>query len=555
MKLLHSLVTRRLSLRSGWLVALALAAVLGLVTPPGPEARAQQVTREGVPVKVANRQIIVLYGPIAGYSARERATGTMERIEQALAREQFPLVSTADTPDGTRVLLGGTNAFLVTGIDVDQQAGETTQLMAREAAKRLERAIAERREQETPRFLAVAAGFATLATLVYAIVIRLVFLLNRWIGRRLSQTAAAHSEKIQVGGVRLLHPRQVLLLTQRLLTLAAWVVGIALTVGWLTLVLEQFPYTRPWGEQLESNLLDIVKQIVLAIAGAVPGLLFAVLIFLIARGVIRVAALFFDRVEKGRLVVGWIDADTVRPTRKIFSIVVWLFALALAYPHLPGAQTEAFKGLSVLAGLMVSIGAASVVGQAFNGLILMYTRAYRGGDYVRIGETEGTVVELGMFATRIRTGFGEEITVPNSTVMATTTKNYSRAVPGTGYVVDTVVTIGYSAPWRQVHAMLEEAARRTPDIAKTPLPMVRQTALSDFYIEYRLIAYTPVEQPEQRVDVLNQLHGNIQDVFNEHGVQIMSPHYMVGPAAPQVVPKKDWYAAPARPPEGQKRES
>jgi small-conductance mechanosensitive channel len=287
----------------------------------------------------------------------------------------------------------------------------------------------------------------------------------------------------------------------------------------------------------------------------VPGLLFIVVIFLIARGVIRILALFFDRVEMGRLEVGWIDADTVRPTRRLFSIVVWLFALALAYPYLPGAQTEAFKGLSVLAGLMVSIGAASVVGQAFNGLILMYTRAFRGGDYVRIGETEGTVVELGMFVTRIQTGLGEEITVPNSSVMATVTKNYSRAVPGTGYVVDTVVTIGYFAPWRQVHAMLEEAARRTPDIAKTPPPMVRQTALSDFYIEYRLIAYTSVEKPEQRVDVLNQLHGNIQDVFNEHGVQIMSPHYMVGPAVPQVVPKKDWYAAPARPPEAQKRES
>ena len=544
-----------LTLRYGWLVAVGLAAVVNLGITPGQEARAQQVVREGLPVKVANRQIIVLYGPIAGHSARDRVTGTVARIEQALAREQFPPVSIADAPEGARVLLGGAHAFLVTKIDVDEQAGETTQFVAREAAKRLERAIAERREQETPRFLAVAAGIAALATLVYAALLRLVFLLNRWSGRRLSQAAAAQAQKIQVSGVRLLNPGQVLLLTQRLITLAAWLIGIALAVGWLTLVLQQFPYTRPWGEQLEGNLLDIVKQFVLAIVGAVPGLIFVLLIFLIARGVIRVLALFFGRVESGRIGVGWIDADTARPTLKLISIVVWLFALAMAYPYLPGAQTEAFKGLSVLAGLMVSIGAASVIGQAFNGLILMYTRAFRRGDYVRIGETEGTVVELGMFVTRIRTGLGEEITVPNSTVMAAATRNYSRAVPGTGYVVDTVVTIGYSAPWRQVHAMLEEAARRTPDIAKTPLPMVRQTALADFYIEYRLIAYTPVEKPAQRVDVLNQLHGNIQDVFNEHGVQIMSPHYMADPAAPQVVLKKDWYAAPARAPEGQKRES
>jgi small-conductance mechanosensitive channel len=222
----------------------------------------------------------------------------------------------------------------------------------------------------------------------------------------------------------------------------------------------------------------------------------------------------------------------------------------MAYPYLPGANTDAFKGLSVLVGVMVSLGGASVIGQAFNGLILMYTRAYRRGEYVRIGEHEGTVTTLGLFTTRIRTGMGEEITLPNSAVMAGSVKNYSRAVTGTGYIVDTVVTIGYSTPWRQVEAMLKEAASRTTDIVHEPASIVRQTALSDYYVEYRLAAYTPVETPARRIDVLNQLHGHIQDVFNEYGVQIMSPHYMMDPAAPQVVPKKDWYAAPAQAPEG-----
>jgi small-conductance mechanosensitive channel len=194
---------------------------------------------------------------------------------------------------------------------------------------------------------------------------------------------------------------------------------------------------------------------------------------------------------------------------------------------------------------MVTLGASSVVGQGFSGLILMYTKAFRPGDYVRIGDTEGTVTVLGTFATHIRTGLGEEITLPNSTVMSASIRNYSRVVPGTGYVVHTAVTIGYSTPWRQVHAMLEEAARRTRDITQDPKPIVRQTALSDFYIEYRLAAYTPVETPVQRPEVLSALHANIQDVFNEHGVQIMSPHYMTDPGKPQVVPKEDWHRPPA----------
>lgn len=134
-----------------------------------------------------------------------------------------------------------------------------------------------------------------------------------------------------------------------------------------------------------------------------------------------------------------------------------------------------------------------------------------------------------------------------SQAMATTTKTYSRAAPGTGYVADTGVTIGYAMPWRQVQAMLQEATRRTVEIVPTPAPLVRQTALSDYNVEYRLIAYTLAESPVLRADVLNRLHANIQDVFNEYGVQIMSPHYAADPAAPQVVPREKWRPPPGPP--------
>jgi small-conductance mechanosensitive channel len=167
---------------------------------------------------------------------------------------------------------------------------------------------------------------------------------------------------------------------------------------------------------------------------------------------------------------------------------------------------------------------------------------------VRIGEVEGTVVELGMLVTRIRTGLGEVITLPNATLTSTPTKNYSRSYEGTGFVLDTSVTIGYATPWRQVHAMLVEAALRTDGIAKeNPAPRVRQTALSDFHVQYRLITYSTAEQARTRADVLSDLHTNIQDVFNEYGVQIMSPNYEADPETPKVVPREKWYTAPAKP--------
>jgi small-conductance mechanosensitive channel len=197
----------------------------------------------------------------------------------------------------------------------------------------------------------------------------------------------------------------------------------------------------------------------------------------------------------------------------------------------------------------VTMGGSSLFGQAASGLIIMYSRTLRVGEYVRIGDQEGTVSELGTFTTKIRTGMGEEVTVPNTVVLGTVTRNYSRTGKGSGFVLDTAVTIGYDTPWRQVEAMLLEAAGRTPGVLDDPGPRVFQTGLSDFYPEYRLVCHAVPTEPRPRAVVLSNLHANIQDVFNEYGVQIMSPHYLGDPADAKIVPKAKWYAKPAAPPE------
>jgi small-conductance mechanosensitive channel len=255
-----------------------------------------------------------------------------------------------------------------------------------------------------------------------------------------------------------------------------------------------------------------------------------------------------QRIERGDLEVSWIDRDVAGPTRRIGNFVIWLFALAMAYPFLPGSSSDAFKGVSVLAGLMLSLGASNVVGQIMSGLSLMYSRSLRVGEYVRAGNVEGTVTMVGLFAIKIHTGLGEEVSLPNSVAVGGPIINYSRLAHGQ-FILHTAVTIGYSTPWRQVHAMLLEAARRTPGVAQEPKPYVVQTALSDFYVEYRLCAQSNEHAPARRAEALSQLHGHVQDVFNENGVQIMSPHYMADTAQPQVVAPAHWAPdlAPAAP--------
>jgi small-conductance mechanosensitive channel len=277
---------------------------------------------------------------------------------------------------------------------------------------------------------------------------------------------------------------------------------------------------------------------------ALPGLFTVVLIVLITRLVVRGANAVFRAVEEGRLAVPGVYADTAQPTRRLAVALLWLFAVVVAYPYLPGSGSDAFKGVSVFVGLMLSLGSSGLVNQAMSSFMITYSRALRLGDYVRIGEVEGTVVHAGMLATKVLTKRNEEVTLPNAVVASSTITNYSRR-SGEGVFTKTSVTIGYDTPWRQVEAMLLLAAARTSGVRAEPAPRVLQTGLQDFYVEYTLLV--ALERPDERLRLLSELHARIQDAFHEHGVQIMSPHYEADPERPKVVPRSRWFTPPAKP--------
>lgn len=492
-----------------------------------------------------NRPVFTFRSALSGVSAADRTQRAAARLREQLGGQGPHRVSQKPDAMGVLVQINGATTFVVTANDVDVLQQETMEASAQRAAQALDLVIAESREARDWQAMVQALGWSALAT---ALALALAWVLRRGhaaLARRLVTLSEWHSRKLQWGGVELLQRERAAAVVRKLLSGVHSLVLLLLAYEWLSFVLARFPFTRVWGETLNSYLLNLLGLIGTAVVGAVPGLFTAVVIFYLARAATGMLGRFFDRIQQGQHSVAWLDADVAVPTRRITTAVVWLFALAMAYPYLPGAQTEAFKGLSVLVGLMISLGASNLVGQAASGLILTYGRVFRRGEYVRIADQEGTVTDVGMFATRIRTGLGEEVTISNTTILGSTTKNYSRAVQGAGYVLDTTVTIGYDTPWRQVHAMLEEAATRTEGVLTTPAPQVFQTALSDWYPVYRLVCQAVPSEPRPRALLLSALHANIQDVFNTYGVQIMSPQYIADPQAPKQVPPDQWYPAPA----------
>lgn len=531
----------------GFVIALAmlLAGVAHAAAAPSEQAPAPAPGQ----VKVMNFHVATLRANPFGVLPQTRAAEAEHRITTALRSRGALRVGVALRGPGVWVQIDGASMFMIAPEDTADHTIEAAQADAQTAAAALTRVIAMSHESRDPRALLVAGGVALGATAVMGLVLLGVARLRRRVEKGFADRAVAGARRLRVGGVELVRSEKIARLARLALTALFWLLALLVVYAWISVTLGLFPYTRSWAEQLDGFLLGLLLRFALAGAHAVPDLLAATLVFWLAWASSAWLQRFFGSVEAGRITLGWLAPDVARTTSRLCIGGVWLFALAMAYPYLPGSDTEAFKGLSVLVGLMISLGASNLVGQFASGLILTYTRTYRIGEYVRIGENEGTVVALGTFTTRLRTGMGEEITISNSATLGDVTRNYSRAVRGPGYIVDTTVTIGYDTPWRQVVAMLEEAARRTPGVLADPKPQVFQVALSDFYPEYRLVCQAIPHEPRPRARVTSDLHANVQDVFNEHGVQIMSPHYLGDPLAPKRVPPAAWYPPPARKPE------
>jgi small-conductance mechanosensitive channel len=492
----------------------------------------------------SNRPIVEFRARVLGRMPAERAAGVV-RLLDGLVADRLAGPVEVRALEGSRIIVVASRSVIaLTPLDVDELAGDTLDGETEQAVSTLRVALAEAIEARTPMMLVRAAGLSLLAIALAVVLLVVIARGHDRIAWRLIRAAEHQLARAGEGQLEVLRASRLFDFWRRFVSLISIVLGLVVTYFAVTFVLRRFPYTRPWGESMRAFMLATIERLAVDMVQAIPSLFTVLLIFLIARFFVRLLHVFFKAVEQGSVRVAWLHPETALPSRRLASAILWLFAAVMAYPYLPGSGTDAFKGASVFIGLVLSLGSSGLVNQVMSSFMITYARALRLGDFVRVGEVEGTVHHLGVLSTKIKTLRGEEITIPNAVVVGTTTTNYSRFADADGVYTPTSVTIGYDTPWRQVQSLLLMAAERTPGVRKTPAPVVRQSELQDFYVKYTLLVCP--DRPELRVGVMSELHANILDSFNEYGVQIMSPNYEADPDGPKIVPKAKWHAAPAK---------
>ena len=497
---------------------------------------------------VWNQPITLFRASFAGLTPEERVAQAAERIQDLpLGSESAEIKfepAKIGAAEGIAFSINSRQLFFLTAGDLAPDSNQTLNTQAQTIVTALRAALRARIEQRQWSTLLMSVARVLIATLI---LLGLMWLWRRvkiWLLKTLESMALLPEKYLRLFAVDLrMHILQGGRFAIRLISAA---VVLVLGYWWLVYSLEQFPYTAAVGEKLGTSLVQLFLDFGRGALAAIPGLLGVVIIFLIALWCVRVINTFFKEIEKGTLSLPWLEKETARTTQTLLIVAVWLFALVVAYPYIPGSGTEAFKILSILIGAMIVLGSTGLISQIISGLFATYSKGVRPGDHVRIGDVEGEVLNVGLLATKLKTLKQEEITVPHSLLVGATTTNYSRLTDEEGMLITVSLTIGYDVPWRQVHELLLLAASRTPGIYHEPPPRVLQVELSDFYVKYRLLAH--LEDGKNRAEVLSDLYAQIQDAFNEYGAQIMSPHFESQPKKPVLVPKSAWYAPPVSSP-------
>ncbi|PYR45148.1 MAG: hypothetical protein DMF89_25890 [Acidobacteria bacterium] len=492
-----------------------------------------------------NRPIVTFRARVAGRTPTERVAGALHVLDDLVEQGASGEVASSPFAGGALITVGTSGVIVLTSLDLDDLAGETFERVRAQTVSRLQQALAEATEARAPGILLRSALLAAIALALATGALWGLAHARRRVGALFVDVSERRVTKAGIAALDALRASRVLEFQRHLATAVIVAADLVVVYAAATFILRRFPYTRRWGESMSGFLLTTIENLALGVVNGIPGLFTVLLIFAVVRVVVRLVRLWFDAVERGQARARYIYPDTAQPTRRLVTALLWLFAIIVAYPYMPGSQTEAFKGVSVFLGLMVTFGSSGLVNQIMSGFMITYSRAILIGDFVRIGDVEGTVVQVGVLSTKIKSLKNEDITIPNAVVVAQTTTDYSRFGDTEGVFIPTSVTIGYDAPWRQVQSLLLLAAERTPGLRKEPKPVVLQASLEDFYVKYTLLVC--LERQQSRPFVFHALHANIQDLFNEYGVQIMSPNYVLDPAAPKVVAKKDWFAAPAHP--------
>jgi len=485
----------------------------------------KNVEIKGYPVAPFKDTLFLVYHNVGSFSAKERAEYITNKIKRLYNESFFEKDSIKIVPSDVSMDIVYQSDFVIMSVlDADAKAeSSTVSAIANRNLSKIKSAIVYQNENYSQ--LPKRIGYTALLVLIIGLILFLTAKIFNFIKNYVVKNRAKYFKGVHYKSIKILSPEKQLILLLRIFSIIKIITLILIVYLSLPVLFSIFPATKDYTTTLLRWILTPAKSAFMGFVGFLPSLFTIIVIIIIFKYSLKIIKFFFYEIKSENIKINGFYSDWALPTFNVIRLLMYAFMLVIIFPYLPGSDSPIFKGVSVFVGVLFSLGSSNAIANMVAGLVITYMRPFKIGDYIKIGDVSGEVIEKTALVTRIRTPKFEDITIPNATVLSSTSTNYSANTnqATNGLLIHTTVTIGYDVPWKDIHAALIDAALKTEMTEKEPAPFVLQTSLDDFYVSYQINVYT--KEPTKQPRIYSSLHQNIQDSFNAAGIEIMSPHY------------------------------
>ena len=353
---------------------------------------------------------------------------------------------------------------------VDAMWENTTQEdLASRYANAIKSTIVKYKEQNSLKSVMIRLGELLLVLLIAFV---LVWGINRLF--EFLRKVAINSEHRFLTGIRiknyeLIKKRKMVKALLKLLAVLRVVILLFLFITIIPLIFDIFPSTQYLSKIIIKWISDPIRDIGVAIINYLPHLFNIIIIIIITRYLLKGLRFFALEIERGILKIKGFHPEWARTTYSLIRIMLWVLALVIIFPHLPGSDSDAFKGISVFFGVLISLGSSSSISNAIAGVVISYMRPFQVGDWIKSGKIIGVVIEKNALVTRLKTINNEDVTIPNSAILSGATMNFSSIGKQYGLALNVRVKVRYDYPDNLVEELLIESALMTNGIYLLPL--------------------------------------------------------------------------------------
>ncbi len=489
----------------------------------------------GVPVVVEEDTLFKIYAARGGHSAFDRAETTIQAInkighDRSLRRDSVYLL---DNDTYIDIMYGDKVIISVTENDALWHS-TTPSVLANTWMPIIADKIALLKAENSFWQILKRAALFVLVIIFQYLMLKLINFLFKKLRREIIWLKVHKLKPLVVRDYELLNTTylcRIMLVFSRFLRYAVLLFFFIITVPILFSI---FPQTESLAMKIFYYIIDPIKMVVKAIIEYIPNLFIIAIIWYCVRYIVKGLRYISEEIKSEKLKISGFYSDWAEPTFNIIRFLLYAFMIAMIYPYLPGSESGVFQGISVFVGLIVSLGSSSVISNFIAGFVITYMRPFKAGDFIKVNDTVGNVVEKSPFITRIRTIKNEIVTIPNSFITTSDTVNYSASARQYGLIIHTMLTMGYDVPWRKVHQLLIDAALKTDGVLEHPAPFVLETELNDNYMCYQINAY--IKEADDMPVIMSDLLQNIQDYFNEAGIELFAPHHFTTKSRCEVAP-------------------